>query len=130
MHVFGVQKASLKKIAQQPQIPVLINDAGLSDKSVAVTFLGGTIKSVDGLGDRSAYGLPDETGVVILSAGNNTLLSLSGLQDKDVIRTADGKTIIDVKQLMDIYQTLNWTGRIPITVMRNQQLINIELKTK
>ncbi|MFT4019651.1 MAG: PDZ domain-containing protein [Agriterribacter sp.] len=130
MHAFGVQKASLKKIAQQPQIPVLINDAGLSDKSVAVTFLAGTIKSVDGLGDRSAYGLPDETGVVILSAGNNTLLSLSGLQDKDVIRTADGKTIIDVKQLMDIYQTLNWTGRIPITVMRNQQLINIELKTK
>ncbi|PVD52758.1 peptide-binding protein [Terrimonas sp.] len=130
MHAFGVQKASLKKIAQQPQIPVLINDAGLSDKSVAVTFLGGTIKSVDGLGDRSAYGLPDETGVVILSAGNNTLLSLSGLQDKDVIRTADGKTIIDVKQLMDIYQTLNWTGRIPITVMRNQQLINTELKTK
>ncbi|MBX3255198.1 MAG: PDZ domain-containing protein [Chitinophagaceae bacterium] len=130
MNEFGVQKPSLKKIAQQPQIPVLITDAGLADKSVPVVFLGGSIKSVDGLGDRSAYGLPDETGVIILSAGNNSLLAQSALQDKDVIRTAGGKPVRDVKQLMDVYQSLNWTGRIPITVIRNQQLLNIELKTK
>lgn len=130
MNEFGVQKPSLKKIAQQPQIPVLITDAGLADKSVPVSFLGGSVKSVDGLGDRSAYGLPDETGVVILSAPDNSLLSLSGLQNKDVLRTADGKPVKDVKQLMDIYQSLNWTGRIPLTVMRNQQILNIELKTK
>lgn len=130
MNEFGVQKPSLKNIAQQPQIPVLITDAGLADKSVAVSFLGGSVKSVDGLGDRSAYGLPDETGVIILSTPANSLLSLSGLQSKDVIRTADGKAVKDVKQLMDIYQSLNWTGRIPLTVMRNQQVLNIELKTK
>lgn len=130
MNEFGVQKPSLKKIAQQPQIPVLITDAGLADKSVAVSFLGGSVKSVDGLGDRSAYGLPDETGVIILSTPANSLLSLSGMQSKDVIRTADGKAVKDVKQLMDIYQSLNWTGRIPLTVMRDQQVLNIELKTK
>ncbi len=130
MNAFGVQKPSLKKIAQQPVIPVLITDAGLADKSVSVAFLGGTIKSVDGPGDRSAYGLPDETGVVIVSAGNNNLLSQSGLQNGDVIRSADGRPIGDVKELMDIYQTLNWTGRIPITIMRNQQLLKLTLKTK
>lgn len=130
MTEFGVQKPSLKKIAGQPQIPVLITDAGLSDKSVSISFLGGTIKSVDGLGDRSAYGLPDEKGVVILSIAKNSLLTQSGLQEKDVIRMADGKPVNDVKQLMDIYQTLNWTGRIPITIIRNQQVLKMELKTK
>ena len=85
---------------------------------------------MDGLGDRSAYGLPDEGGVIILSAGHNSLLSLSGLLNKDVIRTAGNKTITDIKQLMDAYQLLNWTGQIPVTVMRNQQLVNIILKTR
>lgn len=130
MNAFGVKKPSLKKIALQPQLPVLITDAGLEDKSVAVSFLGGSIKSVDGLGDRSAYGLPDETGVIILLAGHNSLLSLSGLLNKDVIRTAGNKTITDIKQLMDAYQLLNWTGQIPVTVMRNQQLVHIILKTR
>lgn len=130
MNEFGVQKPSLKKIAQQPQIPVLITDTGLSDKSVSISFSGGIIKSINGSGDRSAYGLPDETGVVILTTGNNSLLKQSGLRDRDVIRSAGGKNIKDVKQLMDIYQALNWTGRIPLTVFRDQQLLNIELKTK
>lgn len=130
MNRFGVQNPSLKKIAQQPQIPVLITDAGLSDKSVSVSFLGGVIKSVDGPGDRSAYGLPDESGVVILSAGNNSLLAQSGLRDTDVIRAADGKPVRDINQLMDVYQALNWTGHIAISIIRNQQMLNMELKTK
>ena len=130
MNRFGVQKPSLKKIAQQPGVPVLVTDAGLADKSVAIAFLGGTIKSVDGLGDRSAYGLPDETGVIVLSAGSSSLLTQSGLQDKDVIRSANGKPVRDVKELMDIYQEMNWTGRLPVTIIRNQQLLGFELRTK
>ncbi|HRQ15797.1 MAG TPA: PDZ domain-containing protein [Agriterribacter sp.] len=130
MNAFGVKKPALKKIALQPQLPVLITDEGLENKSVAVSFLGGAVKSVDGLGDRSAYGLPDETGVIVLSAGETSLLSLSGLRNKDVIRAAGGKAIADVKQLIDVYQSLNWTGQIPVTVMRNQQLVHIILKTR
>lgn len=130
MNDFGVQKPSLKKIALQPVIPVLLTEAGLENKSVAIAFLGGTVKSVDGLGDRSAYGLPDETGVIIISLGDNTLLTKSGLHAKDVIRNADGKQVKDIKQLLDAYQSLNWTGRVPLTVMRNQQMIDITLQTK
>lgn len=130
MDAFGVKKPALKKMALQPPFPVLITDPGLEDKSVAVAFLGGTIKSVDGMGDRSVYGLPDETGVIILSVGVNSVLSNSGLMDKDVIRTAANKTISNIKELMDVYQSLNWTGQIPVTVIRNQQILNIILKTR
>lgn len=130
MDQFGVQKPALKKIAQQPRMPILITDAGLSDKALTVSFLGGKIKSVDGLGDRSAYGLPDEKGVIVLSIEKNGLLAKSGLRSKDVIRMAGGKPVDDVKQLLDSYQSLNWTGHILLTVIRNQQEIQIKLKTK
>lgn len=130
MDRFGVQLPSLKKLAKQAPVPLLITDRGLADKSVPIEFLGGTVKSVDGLGDRSAYGLPDETGVVVLSAGSKSLLSLSGLQERDVIRSANGNPVRNVKELMDMYQSLNWTGRLPVTVMRNQQLLSLELNTK
>ncbi|MCO5240742.1 MAG: hypothetical protein M9904_11885 [Chitinophagaceae bacterium] len=61
--------------------------------------------------------LPDETGVIILSAENNSLLARSGLQSKDVIRSAGEKPVKDVKQLIDTYQALNWTGHMPLTVI-------------
>lgn len=130
MNSFGVQKLSLKKIALEPVIPVLLVGSEISDKSTQVPFLGGIIKSVEGLGDRSAYGLPDEKGVVVLSADPNSLLAQSGVMAKDVIRTADGKTVDDARQLLDVYQSVNWTGRIEVTIIRNQQLINIVINTK
>lgn len=130
MNAFGVQSPSLKKIALQPQIPLLITDRKLDDKSAIVEFLGGKIKSVDGLGDRSAYGLPDEKGVIIISAPENSILFQSGLQDKDVILKADGRLVADIKSLMDIYQEQSWHGKIALGIIRGQQAGQIELKLK
>ncbi|ULT43450.1 hypothetical protein KRR40_08460 [Niabella defluvii] len=50
------------------------------------------LKSVEGLGDRSAYGLPDESGVIIIAVGKG-LLHQSNLQTKDVVVMANGKKI-------------------------------------
>lgn len=130
MDEFGVRKQSLREIAERPAIPLLITDERLTNKAASIEFLGGVVKSVDGPGDRSAYGLADETGVIVLSAGENSLLGASGLRPKDVIRTADGTGVTDVRKLMDIVQALNWTGRIALTVVRDQQVMNLELKTK
>lgn len=126
---FGVRRPALKKLAQQPSIPA-INTGGTGATMAIADFLGGKVKSVEGLGDRSAYGLPDETGVVVMAAGNKSLLALSGLQEKDVIRSADGKPIKHLKDLMEAYSSSNWKGHIPITIIRNQQLMNLELKTR
>ncbi|MCD2421909.1 right-handed parallel beta-helix repeat-containing protein [Niabella pedocola] len=128
MH-FGVQLPALKKLAQQPAIPV-INTGGIGVTTAIADFLGGKVKSVEGLGDRSAYGLPDETGVVVIAAGSKSLLAISGLQEKDVIRSADGKAIKNLKDLMEIYSSSNWKGHIPVTIIRNQQSVNLELKTR
>lgn len=130
MNEFGVQKAALKKLALQPTIPVLIGNSSLANHTSTVSFLGGTLKNIEGLGDRSAYGLPDETGVIILSTGKNTLLTQSGLLEKDVIRKADDKPIKNINELLDIYQAINWHGKMKVEVIRNQQLITLTLLLK
>ncbi|SDD31676.1 PDZ domain-containing protein [Niabella drilacis] len=128
--IFGVQKRSLRSIAQQPPIPVITDPGSISRKSAIAGFLGGKVKSVEGLGDRSAYGLPDETGVIIVTAPGSSLLAQSGLQEKDVLRSADGKPVKDLKDLLELYSSSNWKGRIPVTVIRNQQPLQLELKTR
>jgi hypothetical protein len=130
MDVFGVVSPSLKQLALQPEIPALITDPSFGDKSAPFRFMGGTLKSVNGLGDRSAYGLPDEKGVIILSAPGSSLLAKSGLQKKDVIRSADGKSVSGLKELIDICQAGNWKGHIPVKIIRNQQEMDIELIMK
>jgi len=130
MNEFGVQKPALKKLALHPPIPTLLNAQALSEKTSTVSFLGGTLKNVEGLGDRSAYGLPDETGIIVLSTGINSLLTKSGLVEKDVIRTADGKAVKNINELLDIYQEINWHGKIDLEVLRNQQLMKLVLLLK
>ena len=114
----------------QPVIPPLINAQSLDAKTSTISFLGGTLKNIEGLGDRSAYGLPDETGVLVTSTGPKSLLAQSGLLEKDVIRTADGKNVKNIREFLDIYQEINWHGKINLEVIRNQQLIKLVLLLK
>ncbi len=130
MTTFGVQKPSLKKQAATPLIPPLFDPQLGIDKSASVSFLGGILKSVEGLGDRSAYGLPDETGIIFMSVGANSLLTKSGLQDKDVIRIADGKNVKTLREFLEVYQEINWHGKMNLEVMRNQELIKVVLLLK
>lgn len=130
MDAFGVQKPSLKKSALQPVIPTLISAQILSGKTSTLSFLGGTLKNVEGLGDRSAYGLPDETGIIVVETGKKSLLAASGLLEKDVIRSADGKTVKNINELMDIYQAINWHGKINLEIIRNQQPMKLVLLLK
>ena len=130
MDQFGVQKAALKKIAMQAPIPELFILTDEKGKPAIVSFLGASIKSVEGLGDRSAHGLPDETGVIIVGLEKNSLLSKAGLQVGDVIRGSGNVPVKNVKQLIDLYQSVNWTGKMDLTVMRNQKLISFSVTTK
>ncbi|MBZ4191294.1 PDZ domain-containing protein [Niabella beijingensis] len=127
---FGVQQPALRKLALQPAIPVLTNPAAPDSKESSVTFLGGKIKSVEGIGDRSAYGLPDESGVIVLAADRTSLLGRSGILEKDVIRSAAGMPVKDVRQLLEILDSNNWKGHFPVSIIRNQQSLTMELKTR
>jgi len=130
MRRFGVKNVLLKKMAAQPLISPLEKAQDLTDKSAVVPFLGGQLKSVDGLGERSVYGLPDTYGAIVISPGDNTLLSRSGLKAKDVIRVADGKTVQSVADLLKIHQGQFGRSAMVIEFMRNQQMLKTELQLK
>ena len=117
MDQFGVQTDRLKQLSGQAPVPPLLDAAGV-DKAPVVPFLMGKVKSVDGLGDRSSYGLPDETGVIVVAVGQG-ILAKAGLQEGDVIRKANEKVIRNVQ---DLKAALNkGVKQIRLELIRNQQ---------
>ncbi|UFH57174.1 PDZ domain-containing protein [Spirosoma sp. KNUC1025] len=129
MNQFGVQKASLRAMAHTPKLPTLINLQ--QEKNVTeMTWLGIQIRNVQGLGDRSAFGLPDEHGIVVLTVLKESKLAASGIQKGDVIRSVNGTDVATIGQLTTIQQQLHFMSAIPVRVMRNQQLIDLNLPIK
>ncbi|MFD1143327.1 peptide-binding protein [Larkinella insperata] len=129
MDQFGVQKPSLRVLARTPSLPTLLNsqfEASVQE----LTWLGASIRTVRGLGDRSAFGLPDEKGVIVVSIPKGSPLEAAGLKTGDVIRTANQEETPNVGRLIAIQQPVNWTGQLGVTVIRNQQTISLTLPLK
>ncbi|MDV3751730.1 right-handed parallel beta-helix repeat-containing protein [Elizabethkingia anophelis] len=130
MDQFGVQIPRLKQMAARPELPKLIS-INENNKSIAsIDFLNATIKSVEGLGERSAFGLPDENGGIIVKLDSNSPLKKAGLQEKDVIRMMDGTEIKKASDLLNVYQSSKWKGQVKVEVMRNQQTLQVNLLLK
>ena len=130
MNEFGVQLPRLKRIAAQPPLPVLIDNSGNGKNATSINFLNAIIKSVEGLGERSAYGLPDENGAIIVKLEANSPIKAAGLQEKDVIRTMDGTEVIKPGDLLKIYQLSRWKGAVKVEAIRNQQPVTVQLSMK
>jgi len=129
MNNFGVTKASFRKMAAKVDFPVLLN-AALEMELQETIWLGAKIRNVNGLGDRSAFGLPDEKGVVLVEIPASSILTKSTLQAGDVIRTANNEEAGNVVRLEAIRQQYNWTGKLNLEILRNQQVLKIEVTLK
>ena len=129
MNQFGVQRPALRFIAETPKIPILLN-AKLEETITELVWLGASVRNVRGLGDRSAFGLPDEQGVIVVDIPKGSLLAASGLKKGDVIRAANNEDVRNIGRLMAIQQQVNWTGRLAVTVLRNQQSVELTLPLK
>ncbi|MBS1915547.1 MAG: PDZ domain-containing protein [Bacteroidetes bacterium] len=126
---FGVQSASLKKRAATPVIPE-IKKAGAEKKAATTEWFGATIKNVETLGERSAAGLPDNSGVLVLNVSSGNAAGKSGLHAGDVIRKAGDKNIKTVSQLQQLTGASQWLSEITLIVMRNQKEMEIVLHLK
>ncbi len=82
------------------------------------------------MGERSAYGLPDENGAIIVKLEANSPIKAAGLQEKDVIRTMDGTEVIKPGDLLKIYQLSRWKGAVKVEAIRNQQPVTVQLSLK
>lgn len=119
MDNFSVISPVLKQIAERPDFPVLeavesVNDNGGQEWQQM------EIRSVKGLGDRSAFGLPDETGVIIVSVTSDSPAWKAGLRSKDVIREINGKKVSSVESLFSFLKKIQ-SKILILTIMRNQK---------
>lgn len=129
MDAFGVISPALQAKAEKTPLPVVKTGAGDSF-SAEIAWLGGTLRNVAGLGDRSAYGLPDEQGVIIADIPAGSILEKSPLQKGDVIRKMNTRSVRNGEELMNIFQEINWTGRGTVEVIRNQKTMTLEVSFK
>jgi hypothetical protein len=129
MNQFGTRNERLKKTALKVAIPPLTDTR--SEKHVTeMMWLKTKIRNVSGLGDRSAFGLRDENGVVVDMVTANSPVAESGLQKGDVILKANHEKTDTVTELEAIQQKVNWTGKLEVEVMRNQQIVKLVLSLK
>lgn len=82
MDQFGVQTPRLKQMAAKPELPKLISSTENNKSIASIDFLNATIKSVEGLGERSAFGLPDENGGIIVKIEANSPLKRQDYRKK------------------------------------------------
>jgi len=129
MDRFGVQSARLKALARTPQLPSpklpKVDSIPERDGRV-VSWLGGKIKNIVGMGEVSAAGLPNESGVSIVEVPAASPLARLGFQVGDVILKLDTREIDTCDALLNALQTsAAQPTKHSFQVMRNQRRITL-----
>jgi hypothetical protein len=107
MDRFGVRKPELKAIARTPRMPQPGTTAPVrpsAREAAAATWLGVRVRNIVDEGERSAFGLPGVTGVLVLEAPPRSPGARSGLRRNDVIVFVDGEATPDTNALR------RWSG--------------------
>lgn len=126
----GVLDPDLKAKSLKVTIPKLqLSDYFNENKDVHVDWLDLEIRNVNGLGDRSAFGLFSENGVVVVSTKDSHPFK-SGLLPKDVIIGSDKTIINDIFTLVSLYQGITWKGKMSLDIIRDQQPLKIVIQLK
>ena len=129
MDQFGVISPKLKAIARTPEIPPLKGAVAEPERTATKRpsyLFQAQVRDISGLGDRSAYGLPGEYGVLMLSEPASSPAAKAGLQKDDVIVACDGK---ETKTIADVQQRLDTAAgkKVTVSISRKQGPLTIEM---
>jgi len=130
MDDFGVQKPALKRLAKTPAIPSLVFPAGSENEVKNTEWLGANLKNIETMGERSAAGLNETSGVLITSIKQHSPGTKAGLMEGDVIIQCEDKKVNNITDLLSTVQGNNWKGKINLKIIRNQVEKAIVMKTK
>jgi len=123
MDQFGVLSSRLKAIARTPQIPAIAgqtNDNKSQESATAPSVVfGARVRNIVGLGDRSVYGLPDESGVLVMDTPTGSAAKKFGLMPDDVIIAVGNQTVHTVMGLLKIVNG-SQGKTLHLTVIRQQ----------
>ena len=130
MDQFGVQWPALKRIARTPELPVFSAPQPTTLQSTRdarpATWLGATVKNIVGMGEVSASGLPDETGVLIVEVPASSRAAAAGLRKGDVVLKLAGKATATLQALQRLSLETPAFGTVTVTVWRGQKQLSVE----
>ena len=123
MDQFGVTKPNLKAIARTPALPGETAAAEAKPKrdTGIRQWEGARVRNVAGDGDRSGYGLPDATGVVVVDVKAESAAASYGLRKDDVIRDLSGKRIAGMGDLTSAFAQLAPGKEATLGIVRGQR---------
>ena len=127
MDDFGVRDPRLRAMAERPKLPEPVLAPAANQLETPRTFARMTVKSVQTLGEQSAAGLPDISGVLVLTVEPGSGAAAAGLKSGDVIRAivgspeAPGQDVKTAAAFITAAQGRRWQGSIIVDVFRNQR---------
>jgi hypothetical protein len=118
MDSFGVVSPRLKVLAEKIPIPAFIALGKVSDSEI-MDFMGAKLKNLTTLGERSATGMDDTRGVLVIEVAAGS--GASGfLLDNDVILSLNDKKINKIRDLLEARMSVIGTNA-EVVVFRNQK---------
>ena len=130
MDQFGVQRPSLKAIARTPEMPSLgspgTDTVAQPVPTRLVRLWGAEVRNISGLGDRSAYGLPGESGVLVVTVPRGTDAMKAGLRKDDVVLECNGTPVPTIRKLLELQRGAAG-GQLVLEVVRRQGPLSITI---
>ena len=126
MNQFGVRIKRLKARAAPVPLPATLYSQQ-SGSQTNISWKGATVKNIEGLGERSATGLPDEKGAYFVTVPAGSEAEKTGFRTGDVLLMLDGEKVNSVKDFLSIYQSNAWRQQLKATVFRNQRPVEISV---
>ena len=129
MDQFGVRKPELRAIARTPQLPRPgeIGPATTVRVHAPTTWLGAQVRNIADEGERSAFGLPDVTGVLVLSVAPGSALANLGLRKDDVILSIDDRIVADATALLRCVPAWPPARPVVLRISRDQRQLQFSL---
>ncbi|WP_346316339.1 PDZ domain-containing protein [Chitinophaga sp. YIM B06452] len=126
MDRFGVRIKRLRAKAARVPLPATLFSRQ-SGPQASISWKGATVKNIEGLGERSATGLPDENGAYFVTVPAGSEAEKMGFRTGDVLLMLEGEKVGNVKDFLSIYQSNAWRQQLKATVFRNQQPVEISV---
>ncbi|WP_169749147.1 PDZ domain-containing protein [Flavihumibacter petaseus] len=134
----GVQSPRLKKLAAAPVIRPLAlqqkeqsaqqtEESHQKPESKKIQWLGATLKTVETMAERSAAGLHETRGVLVLVCPPGSVAANQGLQVGDVILEIANLAINDTAMMREALEKGKSANRLPFTIQRNQSTRKIDI---
>ncbi|PLT46786.1 hypothetical protein B8V81_1010 [Paenibacillus pasadenensis] len=124
MDAFGVRSPRLRKRAKTPRLPQIGERTGESGRLHQHSLWGHCkVKNIVGLGEVSASGLPDETGVLIETIPWGSWQNERGFQIADVVLDLNGSKVDTVNDLLESYEAVREGETFTIAVFRGQKRV-------